>query len=194
LVRVCALSGVQAKRWGSSWSQDATSDKVAGRFNRRQEQKKQKGEKLMKKQAYTMIAMIIIVGSMAVAAQAQTSGRTQLRVDIPFQFNVGDMTMAPGEYIVRSVSDDASDVIVKIQSRDGKSSAMLRMMTVEGPALESAKLVFNRYGNQYFLAQAWVDGQKSRLEALKSRGERAAGHELAGLKMAAESIALTARR
>ena len=29
----------------------------------------------MKKQAYTMIALLVLVGSMAVAAQAQTSGR-----------------------------------------------------------------------------------------------------------------------
>ena len=52
----------------------------------------------MKKQAYTMIAMIVLVGSMAVAAQAQTSGRTRMIANIPFEFSVGNQTLPAGEY------------------------------------------------------------------------------------------------
>src|SRR5688572_3366879 len=102
----------------------------------------------MKKQAYTMIATLVLVGSMAVAAQAQNNGRPQLFAEIPFQFNVGNKTLPAGEYLVRSVSDDSSIVVMNIQSRDGKASALLMMKTVEGKAQDTAKLIFNRYGNQ----------------------------------------------
>jgi hypothetical protein len=148
----------------------------------------------MKKQAYTLIAMIVLAGSMAVAAKAQTSGRTQLIANIPFQFNVGNKNLPAGEYTVLSMNADSSIVVLKIQSRDGKASAMLQTSTVEGKAQDSARLVFHRYGNRYYFAQAWTGGGGSGFEAQKSRAERATTREIAGIKMASESVALTARR
>jgi hypothetical protein len=68
------------------------------------------------------------------------------------------------------------------------------MMTVTGKAQESAKLTFHRYGDQYFFAEAWVDGDTSGLQAQKPRAERAITRELAGAKIATESVALTVRR
>ena len=148
----------------------------------------------MKKQAYTMIAMIVLVGSLAVAAQAQTSGRTQLVASIPFEFSVGNRTLPAGEYTVRQVNPASDHAVLQLRSRDGRASAMVQMDSVMGKAQESAKLIFNRYGNKYFFAQAWVDGENSGLQASKSRAERATGRELAGIKMATESVALTAHR
>jgi len=148
----------------------------------------------MKKQAYTMIAMIVLVGSLAVAAQAQTNGRIALIANIPIQFSIGNKSLPAGEYTVRSISDDSRNVVLRIQSRDGKSSAMLLVGTIEGKAQERAKLVFHRYGNQYFFAQAWVDGDSRGLEAQKSRAERAAEREFAEITMATKSVTVTARR
>ena len=148
----------------------------------------------MKKQAYTVIAMMALIGSMAVAAQAQNNGHRQLRANIPFQFNVGNKIMPAGEYLVRSVSDDSSIVVLNIQSRDGKAGAMLLMTTVEGKVQPSAKLIFNRYGSQYFFAQAWLDGDGDGLQAPKSRAERATQREFAALKVAIETFGATARR
>ncbi len=143
----------------------------------------------MRRQAYTVIALLVLVGSMAVAARAQTGSRTPLIANIPFEFNVGNKTLPAGEYLIRS-----ANVVLKIQSRHGKSGAMVQMMQVEGKAQESAKLIFHRYGNDYFFAQAWVDGEKIGLEAQKSHSERAAEREYASLRMASESIVLAARR
>ena len=148
----------------------------------------------MKKQAYTMIAMVVLVGSMAVAAQAQTSGRTQLVASIPFEFSVGNKTLPAGEYTVLQVNPASDHAVLQIRSRDGRISAMVQMGSVVGKAQESAKLIFNRYGKKYFFAQAWADGENSGLQASKSRAERVTGRELAGIKMATESVALTAHR
>src|SRR5947207_444662 len=98
---------------------------------------------VMKKQAYTMIAMIVLVGSMAMAAKAQT-GRIQLIANIPFEFSIGNKSLPAGEYTVRSISDDSRNVVLRIQSLDGKNSAILLAGTVEGKAQERAKLVFHR--------------------------------------------------
>ena len=148
----------------------------------------------MKKQAYTMIAMIVLIGSLAMSAKAQTNGRMALIANIPFQFSIGNKSLPAGEYTLQSISDDSSYVVLRIQSRDGKTSAMLLTSTVKGKAPARSRLVFHRYGNQYFFTQAWVDGDSTGLEAQKSRAERAAERELTAIKMATESVAVTARR
>ncbi len=95
----------------------------------------------MKKQAYTMIAMIILVGSMAVAAQAQTVGRAQLIADIPFDFNVGNQTLPAGQYTVRQINPASDQAVLQFRSKDGHASAKVQMGSVIGKAQESAKLI-----------------------------------------------------
>ena len=68
------------------------------------------------------------------------------------------------------------------------------MTSVTGKAQEQAKLIFHRYGNHYFLAQVWVDGETEGLQAQKSRGERALQRELAEVKKAGEPVAIAAAR
>jgi hypothetical protein len=147
----------------------------------------------MKKHAYTMIAMIVIVGSMAVAAKAQTSGRTQLIANIPFEFSAGNQTLPAGEYTLTQVNPASDHAVLQLKSRDGSASAMVQMGSVIGKAQESAKLVFNHYGARYFFAQAWVDGDNMGLQAPKSRAERNIEPELAGMKAKTESVALRNR-
>jgi hypothetical protein len=149
---------------------------------------------MMKKQAYTAIAMIVLVGSLAISARAQTNVRIGLIANIPFQFSIGNKSFPAGEYTVRSVSDDSDTVVLRVQSRDGQTGAMLLTSTVRGKAHDRARLVFHRYGNQYFFAQAWVDGDSSGLEAQKSGAERAAERKFARIKMATESAIVTASR
>ena len=147
----------------------------------------------MKKHAYTVIAMMVLVGSMAMAAQAQNNGRPALVAEIPFEFNVGNKTLPAGEYMVRSVSDTSPIVVLDIQSRNGKAGAMLMMISVQGKTPDRAKLMFNRYGNQYFFAQTWLDGETLGLEAPRSRAERVAQRELAGMKPVSTTVALKSR-
>jgi len=147
----------------------------------------------MKNQAYTMIALLVLVGSMAVAAQAQTSGHTQLIANIPFQFNVGNKTLPAGEYSVRQVNPDSDHAVLQLRSKDGSAGAMIQVDSVIGKAQESAELTFRRYGNKYFFAQAWIDGDNTGRQAPRSKAERAAESELAGLQSKTETVALRAR-
>ena len=75
----------------------------------------------MKRQAYIVMAMFVLVGSMAVAAQAQSSGHTQLIANIPFAFSVGNKTLPAGEYTVVQVNP-ASDHAVLLGCRAASDS------------------------------------------------------------------------
>lgn len=144
----------------------------------------------MKKQAYTLIATIILVGSMAMAAKAQASGNTQINANIPFEFSVGNKTLPAGEYTVRQLNPTVHPSVLQFKSKDGSASSLIQMDSVIGKAQESAKLIFRRYGSQYFFAQAWVDGANTGLQAPKSRAERLAEREVAGIKAKTEAVAL----
>src|SRR5437016_5524775 len=99
----------------------------------------------MKKQAYTMIAMIVLVGSMAVAAQAQSGSRSQLVASIPFEFNIGDKAMPAGEYTIRQVNPSSDRAVLQLRSQDGKASAMVQMNALidRAKSPETASLIFN---------------------------------------------------
>jgi hypothetical protein len=147
----------------------------------------------MRRQAYTMIALLVLVGSMAVPAQAQSAGGKRLIANIPFEFTAANKTLPAGEYTVEQVNAASDQAVLRLRSRDGSASVLVQMTSVIGKSEESAKLVFNRYDDKYFFGQAWIDGDQNGLQAPKPRTERVIARELASLKPARQSVALTAK-
>ena len=74
-----------------------------------------------------MIAFLVLVGSMALAAQAQSISHAQMRVSIPFQFKVGNATLPAGEYLVRQINSDSDAATLQISRRDGGANALINM-------------------------------------------------------------------
>jgi hypothetical protein len=147
----------------------------------------------MKKAAYTMIALMVLVGSMAVAARAQTSGRTQVRVSIPFQFHVRNATLPAGDYLIQQLNAGSDAATLLISRKDGAANVIINMMAASGSAQPMTRVSFRRYGNQYYFAEVWVDGEKAGLQAAKSKDERATQKELAALNVPMEMVALSIR-
>src|SRR6266496_3388220 len=94
----------------------------------------------MKKQAYTMIAMIVLVGCLAVSAKAQCD-RLPAIASIPFQFNTGKATLPAGEYKITCY--DPNGRVLAIRSTDGKAKAMMQMVQVSHRWQEGVRLVFH---------------------------------------------------
>ena len=149
----------------------------------------------MKRQLYTMIAMMILAGFVAMSsAKAQTSASRQLIANIPFEFSVGDKAMPAGDYTVRQINPASDRPVLQLRSKDGSASAMVQMTSVLGETQESARLVFHRYGDRYFFARAWTTGDSEGLEVPRSRAERGMVERLAGIAPGNESIALASRK
>ena len=145
------------------------------------------------KKAYTLIALAVLVCSMAVAANAQNSGRKSLVANVPFQFNVGDTTLPAGEYTIAQTNPSSDCVVMQIRANDGSRSLLVQMSSVTGKTADGSTLVFHRYGNKYFFAQAWIDGDSEGLSAPASRAERATRKEMAALGVKREAVALSSR-
>ena len=84
--------------------------------------------------------------------------------------------------------------VLQLRTRDGRDSVLLRTGSANRNTAEDAKLVFNRYGDHYFFAQAWYPGESIGMQAQKSGNEKQLARELAANKLAKEVVAIRAWR
>ncbi len=117
----------------------------------------------------TMAAAVLFVASLAPRDHAQD---TELRADVPFAFQYGSDHYASGRYTI----SDLSDRFVVLRSKSTTGAVMVQ--TSYGVTTTAGKLVFNRYGNRYFLEQIWTPHDATHLECIKTRTEQRVRKEL----------------
>lgn len=137
----------------------------------------------MKKQALRAIAMLISIIAFAfvtaVASNAQSVSANLIKAHIPFEFVVGNKTLAAGEYTIGQLTT-TSDAGISIRSRDGNYKAVRLTTVVQADAKrQKTTLTFHRYGDTYYLAQVWLAGSSEGRELMESKSERSADRELA---------------
>jgi hypothetical protein len=98
-----------------------------------------------------LVVALVTVGPL----QAQSSNVSgALRVNIPFQFNVGHERFPAGAYLIAPVFESS----IKIQHiAGGKATVVLTNWTGGGQGAQGPKLVFNKYGDRHFLSQLWLN-------------------------------------
>jgi hypothetical protein len=93
----------------------------------------------------TLASALFLTSLFAVgAASAQEHGLT---ANVPFEFTVGTRLLPAGTYTVTSPSSG----VVQFQSADKHIAAMTTTSQQENDPAKGNKLVFSRYGDQYFL-------------------------------------------
>jgi hypothetical protein len=128
----------------------------------------------MKRQAFSLISLLSLL-LMAGSAIAQT---IHVRANVPFNFSVGTKTLPAGAYDIKTISSDTTMLLV--QARDCKSSMIVGSNAAEAlKGAEKTKLVFNRYGSQYFLAEIWAGGATLGHQLPKTSREKELGKEVA---------------
>lgn len=127
----------------------------------------------------TLTMLTLAVGLTLAAAVVSAHGQSTQRViaNIPFDFIVGDKVLPSGKYTVSAATSDGQGL--RISNRDGKSSALrLTSVVAEKAAKPNARMVFHRYGQQYFLAEVWSGGNSGR-QLMQCKRERSLRQELA---------------
>ena len=121
----------------------------------------------MQKYAYQVLtALTLVAWLMVPATQAQS---IMLKADIPFNFVVGDKQLPSGEYHVKQLRPG----VIQVQDKVTRSSAIVMTTGVQtGKTLDVGKLVFNRYGDNYFLSRIWEPSSITGRQLPKSRLER----------------------
>jgi hypothetical protein len=120
-----------------------------------------------------------LVADAAKTPYSKSSSATTMRERIPFAFHAGSKERPAGEYNLRVLNPSSDRKALQIRSVDGRVSASVRAFDVNASAAEKSKLVFHRYGDTYFFAQAQVAGELTTLAAIKSGAERSQERMLA---------------
>ena len=116
------------------------------------------------------IAFIFALALHSQKAQAQIIGT--LQADIPFQFHVGAAELPAGRYAIQ-VLDDSDLTMMKIISADGSKSALFNVLAAQANSTpDKSELTFNKYGDQYFLANLFEEGNPDGSQVVESRDEK----------------------
>ncbi len=136
----------------------------------------------MKKLGLVLSMSSLLVMLAVVPASGAGRRDHKIQADIPFDFMVGDETFPAGTY---TVSTSAPDVL-QIRSLDGHESVLVITRSVQESLTppDETKLVFKRYGDLYFLAQAWIVGEIEGREFLKSSTESEVAKNFSGQVLA----------
>ena len=142
----------------------------------------------------TIVKIFAIAGLLVMLASASVRAQTGSRVsiNIPFDFTAGTARLKAGTYDVKRVSDRA----LAIRSLDGKKTALVNAPLTVGSRDSNAgrRLVFNKYGDQYFLSQVWLEVDSGRqLFPTTAEMKAAKSYRLAKGNPALERVALAFR-
>ena len=119
------------------------------------------------KTARTLITICLLFAATASLFAQTTPTRRLIKVDIPFAFGVEDRLLPAGKYTIFTVTPERS---IRIVSANGKHSAIVNTLPnyAKEPSSNS-RLVFHRYGYEYFLAEVWTAGQDVARNPLSSK-------------------------
>jgi hypothetical protein len=121
----------------------------------------------MKRHAFATAAFLGLLLMPALAPLYAES----LRFEVPFDFVAAQGTMPAGEY--RVSTNEPVQGMVRLVSSKGSSAAICFTHGVQSihPS-NTSKLIFNRYGDHYFLAQVWSQGNNLGRLLPPSKAER----------------------
>jgi hypothetical protein len=106
----------------------------------------------MKNQLFALIGLGLLLAT--ASAYAQTG---VVKSNVPFNFIVDKAELPAGEYVIQNFGSNGS--AIAIQSRENHvAKVVLPNVCESSQAQQKTKLVFHRYGSEYFLTQIWTAG------------------------------------
>src|SRR5262245_39087941 len=124
----------------------------------------------MKKPIISLITAIVL-GVALIAPALAVPFTVRIRVEVPFDFMVGNKRMPKGEYLIESVNESGTFSI-----RHAEKGKVVTFMTIRHKPTDKpkSKLIFNRYGDQHFLSRIWDGSSETVLKLEKSKAEKRA--------------------
>ncbi|MEA2259445.1 MAG: hypothetical protein QOJ51_2270 [Acidobacteriaceae bacterium] len=112
-----------------------------------------------------LLACTLGAVAMVSASHGFAQGK-EMRVNVPFAFHSGSQRMPAGVYMVTIESQHL--ILLRGDSTTGFVNANPEI----GKPAAKGKLVFKRYGNQYFLREVWTAQSETGQKCVKSKLER----------------------
>jgi hypothetical protein len=123
------------------------------------------------------VALLFVLMIYPTTTKAQIDG--ELEVNIPFQFHAGNAKLPAGTYRIHMLSNSDSNVM-EITSDNGSTSAVFEVRQENPSSIPSkGELIFNKYGDRYFLSKVFDGGNPTGSVLTESRYEKRLGQATA---------------
>ena len=117
------------------------------------------------------ILLTIVLLFAAIGSYAQSPNRSPLKATVPFAFSVDDHWLPAGDYLIQTA---ATERAIRITSVDGKHAAVVNTVTSGvGSRWGNSRLLFTKYGDEYFLAEVWCKGDDFTRSPIASKRQKA---------------------
>jgi|SRR5437868_5083667 len=114
----------------------------------------------------TVLSMFLALTMASIRAQAPS----KVEVEIPFEFSAGKTTFKPGVYSIKRGSGN----LLTLQNNEDKSTVLLNapVSLSSRDTKAGERLVFNKVGDEYFLAQIWLTADSGRELSVRKKAAK----------------------
>ena len=116
----------------------------------------------------SLIACALTIGSLALTQSALAQSTSLAEANIPFAFQTGTQTLPAGMYRI----DRESGHLLLLRGPGQAAGFVDTHDAIRSRAAAQGTIVFDRYGDKYYLRQIWTAGSTDGLECPKSRAEK----------------------
>ena len=131
-----------------------------------------------------LLVVALAFAPVTASLHAQMADRVQ--VNVPFDFQDGSMTLPAGVYTLSMRAHN----ILNIRGANEGAMAMVRTEDTGRNTPKIGKVVFQRYGEKYFLREVWSPGQSTHTVCAITNAEKKAS-QASQTQVAATSAAPT---
>ena len=131
-----------------------------------------------------LVAALAAVASLAPTAQAQSTMVTA-RMKVPFAFQYGTKHLPAGTYIITL----GQDSVLTVSGWAG-TACVLADVNYDPGLVYAIQVVFNKYGDHYFLEELTIDGSGAQIPIPESETERQMATEQAMNRRAPSGTAI----
>lgn len=132
----------------------------------------------MQIQTLKRLIMLSVLGVLTTVSAHAQAGK-QFTVTVPFNFYVSGETLPAGQYMVGRGTQTSTEGLA-LRGTDGRTGVFVLTRGIQTEEVQQQpKLVFRRYGDQYFLAEVWISGRSTGRGLPSSRKERSIAQEIA---------------
>ncbi len=119
---------------------------------------------------FSILLVTLLVAIFCTTTSAQSNKELLFKVSVPFDFVAGDARLPAGHYSVYHVSTKS---MILVESEAGKGASFVQVGVASLAAGEHLNaLVFNRYGERYFLSQITTKNDHEVHTCSKGRDEQ----------------------
>jgi hypothetical protein len=113
------------------------------------------------------------LGVLALLAAASAFGQQKVRYDIPFEFRFLDTVMPAGQYDVNVAANNVRNLLsLECYACRAHGYTVTYGIGGGGDPPDEGRMVFDKYGDTYYLSEVWKPGDSQGGALAKSKTER----------------------